>query len=255
MRLRQENLPWLVVIAAMLGLALLPGAATGGLGILLLGCGGLALASSLSLKPGALQPARLRAALPDMPARSREAEVSEAARDAVERARRHSGAGLTPGLTLLDVGLICARLGPQGMTMRMGRSFSGDDDGLRPYVSLHVPEHEAERGARLRFEIRDQRGATCFAHEQEVWLREGQRDVLSDNQLPLAGNAELPRSAGEWELRVSVDGAPLGMLTFEMTPSLRRRSEELEQRRASAQGPREEPPSLDDMMQGPRRPE
>ena len=79
--------------------------------------------------------------------------------------------------------------------------------------------------------------------------------MLSDNQLPLAGNAELPRSAGEWELRVSVDGAPLGMLTFEMTPSLRQRSEELEQRRVSARGQREEPPSLDDLMQEPRRPE
>ena len=255
MRLRQENLPWLIVIAAMLGLALLPGAAGGGLGVVLLGLGGLALGSSLSLKVGALQPGRLREMLPAMRAGGREADVSEAARDAVERARRQSGGGLTPDLTLLDIGLICVRLGPEGMTMRVGRSFSGDDDGLRPYVSLLVPEHEAERGARLRFEIRDQRGATCFAHEQELWLREGQRDVLSDNQLPLAGNPDLPRSGGEWELRVSVDGTAVGMLTFEMTPSLRQRSEELEQRRATARGPRPEPPSLDDLMREQGRPE
>ena len=233
MRLRKQNLPWLITISALLGLALLPGAAGAGLAALLLGCGALALLSSLSLKPGTLTSGRLRQALPSMP-RAGSVAVSDAARNASERARRHTGAGLTPGLTLLDIGLICARLGPGGMTLLKGRSFSGDDDGLRPYISLQIPQHEAERSARLRFEISDQQGETRFVHEQDVWLRAGERDLLSENQLPLGADPQLPRSGGEWELRVSVDALLVGMLTFEMTPSLQQRSAELERRRAAA---------------------
>ena len=254
MRLRRQNLPWLIITTAMLGLALLPGTATAGLAAALLGCGALALASSLSLKPGLLTSGRLRAALPAMPRAVAGPQVSAAARAATERARRHSGSGLTPGLTLLDIGLISAQLGPDGMTMQKGLSFSGDDDGLRPYLSLQVPEHEAERSAQLRFEISDQRGETRFSHEQEVWLREGQRDLLSDNQLPLAGDAALSRSGGEWELRVSVDAVMVGMLTFELTPSLRQRAGELERRAARRRGPSDDDlPGLEDLMREPRQ--
>ncbi len=254
MRLRRQNLPWLIITGAMLGLALLPGTATAGLAAALLGCGALALASSLSLKPGLLTSGRLRAALPAMPRALAGAQVSAAARAATERARRHSGSGLTPGLTLLDIGLISAQLGPDGMTMHKGSSFSGDDDGLRPYLSLQVPEHEAERSAQLRFEISDQRGETRFSHEQEVWLREGKRDLLSDNQLPLGGDAELSRSGGEWELQISVDALLVGMLTFEVTPSLRQRAGELERRAARRRGQADaDVPGLEDLMREPRR--
>ena len=255
MHLRRQNLPWLIITSAMLGLALLPGTATADLAAALLGCGALALASSLSLKPGALTAGRLRDALPAMPRTGARAEVSAAARAATERARRHSGSGLTPGLTLLDIGLICAQLGPDGMTMRQGLSFSGDDDALRPYLTLQVPEHEAERSAHFRFEISDQRGETRFSHEQEVWLREGKRDLLSENQLPLGADAELSRSGGEWELRISVDAVMVGMLTFEVTPSLRQRAEELERRAAARRRGQAEPdvPGLEDLMREPRR--
>ena len=54
MRLRRQNLPWLIITGATLALALLPGTATAGLVAALLGCGALALASSLTLKPGML---------------------------------------------------------------------------------------------------------------------------------------------------------------------------------------------------------
>lgn len=251
MRLRKQNLPWLVTISVLLGLALLPGAAGAGLAALLLGCGALALLSSLSLKPGALGPGRLRQALPSM-SRADSQDVSDAARNASERARHHTGAALTPGLTLLDIGLICARLGPEGMTLRKGRSFSGDDDGLRPYVSLQIPQHAAERSARLRFAISDHQGETRFVHEQDVWLRAGARDLLSENQLPLVADPQLPRSGGEWELRVSVDAQLLGMLTFEMTPSLRQRSAELKRRQASDD---DALPGLEELLREPPRQE
>ena len=151
-RLRRQNLPWLIITGAMLGLALLPGTATAGLAAALLGCGALALASSLTLKPGVLTAGRLREALPAMPRAVAGAQVSAAARAATERARRHSGSGLTPGLTLLDIGLISAQLGPDGMSMRKGGSFSGDDDGLRPYLSLQVPN--MKRSAAQIFALR-----------------------------------------------------------------------------------------------------
>ena len=256
MRLRRQNLPWLIVTAATLALALaaLPAAAGPALAAALLGCGALALLSSLSFDVPSLSAGRLRASLPAMPlprSQSAQPRISDAAHLATERARRHTGSDLTPGLTLLDIGLICAQLGPDGMTMRKGRSFSGDDDGLRPYISLHIPAHHAERSARLRFEISDQRGQPRFIHQQDIWLREGKRDVLSENQLPLAGNPELSRSAGEWELRVSVDAAVLGMFTFEMTPSLRQRSDELERRQAASRRP-DAPPTLEELMRDPR---
>ena len=258
MRLRQQNLPWLVVTGATLGLALLPGTAGATLGAALLACGALALITSLSFKPGVLDADRLRESLSALTRRDRsadaQAEVSEAARVASERARLLSGSGLTPGLTLLDIGLIGSRLGPEGMTMRKGLRFSGDDDGLRPYLCLLVPEHEAERNAQLRFELRDQRGAARFVHEQEIWLRAGKRDVLSENHLPLAAEPDLPRSSGDWELRVSLDATPIGMLTFTMTPSLRQRAAELKERQGRLAGP-QEPPTLEELMQEPRQPE
>lgn len=256
LRLQKRNVPWLVGIGIMLALALLPGTAGAGLTAALLGCGALALASSVSLRPGALDAGSLYQRLSPARRAGAASVISAAAREAGERARRH-GAGQAPALTLLDIGLIGARHGPDGMTMRAGRRFSGDDDALRPWVSLQVPEHAAERSARLRFEISDHRGVTCFEHEQEVWLRDGAREILSENQLPLAGNAELPRSGGEWELRVSVDALPLGMLTFEMTPSLRRRAAELARRQAAAQGragpAAADPPGLGELMRDPRR--
>lgn len=258
MRLRRQNLPWLVVIAATLGLALLPGDAGPTLAAVLLAGGALALGSSLTLKPGALDAARLRESLSALPRRGgagqQGPEVSESARAAGERARLLSGSGLTPDLTLLDIGLIGSRLGPQGMTMRKGLRFSGDDDGLRPYLCLLVPQHEAERSARLRFEIRDQRGAARLVHEQEIWLRAGVRDVLSENHLPLAGSPDLPRSSADWELRVSLDAAPLGVLPFTMTPSLRQRAAELEERQGRPAGPAD-PPTLEELMDEPRRPD
>ena len=257
-RLRRQNLPWLVVTAAMLGLALLPGTAGPTLVAALLACGALALGTSLTLRPGALDAGRLRESLSALPRRDRsgqqKAEVSESARAASERARLLSGSGLTPDLTLLDIGLIGSRLGPEGMTMRKGLRFSGDDDGLRPYLCLLVPEHEAERSARLRFEIRDQRGAARLVHEQDIWLRAGQRDVLSENHLPLAGSPDLPRSGGDWELRVSLDAAPLGALPFTMTPSLRQRAAELEERQGRPAVPGD-PPTLEELMDEPRRPD
>ena len=259
MRLKKQNLPWLVIIGILLALALLPATAGAALTAALLGCGALALGSSRSPGPGATGLDRLHERLSPLLRARPEISISEAAREAGERARRHAGSGLTPGLTLLDIGLIGARHGPDGMTMRVGRRFSGDDDALRPWVSLQVPEHEAERSARLRFEISDQRGALCFEHEQEVWLRDGAREILSENQLPLAGNLDLPRSGAVWELRVSIDALPVAMLTFEMTPSLRRRAAEMARRQAGAQGRdasgRDQPPGLEELMRDPRRTE
>jgi hypothetical protein len=54
-------------------------------------------------------------------------------------------------------------------------------------------------------------------------------NILADHHLPLADNAALTATGGEWDLRVSIDGMLAGALAFNHPPSLRARERQLAQ--------------------------
>jgi hypothetical protein len=173
---------------------------------------GVALAGSLI----EIQPRRLRMTTSPL-TRMR---MSADAREAADRARRR-GTALSGDLTLIDIGLISSQATDEGMVMRKGRSISGDDDGVRPFLTLHVNPSEADRNALVRFEILDHNGQRQYIHEIKTYLRDGEMNILADHHLPLFGNDQL--KGGDWDLRVEVDGLLAGILSFSVTPSVRDR--------------------------------
>jgi hypothetical protein len=216
MRLRKRNLAWLTVIGALIGVVLLSGAASPTVSATLVGLFVVALAASLI----ELQPARVLAKGP----RSTLAmmRMSPQAREAVERARRRGSGALEGGPTLMDIGLISSHSGSEGMVMRRSRSISKDDDGVRPFITLHVPPEEADRTAHVRFEMLDPNGVEQYIHEMKAYLRDGEMNILTDHHLPLT-SSDRPLSPGDWDLRVYVDGVLAGALAFTMMPSIRDR--------------------------------
>lgn len=214
MRFRRRNTAWLAALTAIIMVAV----AAGGLAnppaaLALIALLGVALvASFVEVKPN-----RLREAMPTSPLSMM--RMSTQAREASERARRRSSF-MPPGLALLDIGLISLVTSQDGsMIMRRGRQVSLDDKGVRPYITLNVDSESADRNAMIRFEILDHNGQTQYVHEMKTFLRDGEMNILADTQLPLFDNERLP-GAGEWDLRVSVDGLTLGLLSFTATPSI-----------------------------------
>jgi hypothetical protein len=124
------------------------------------------------------------------------------------------------------VGLIAVQSSYEGMAMRRTRSISKDDDGVRPFVTLNVEAGEAERHAMVRFELYNQYGEERFVHEMRAFLREGEMSIMTDHHLPLAGNREV-QGAGDWDLRVYVDGNLVGMHNFMLAPSMTERQHRL----------------------------
>ncbi len=220
MRFRKRNTAWLAALTALILVAVAAGGiANPPAALALIALLGVALAATLI----EVQPRRLREAIPSSPLSMM--RMSAQAREASERARRRSS--FTPtGLTLLDVGLIALVTSPDGsMIMRRGRQVSLDDKGVRPYITLNIDPESADRNATIRFEILDHNGQTQYVHEMKTFLRDGEMNILADTQLPLLGNDRLP-GAGEWDLRVSVDGLTMGLLSFTTTPSLIARSKQ-----------------------------
>ena len=127
---------------------------------------------------------------------------------------------------MLDVGLIAVQSSYEGMAMRRTRSISKDDDGARPFVALNVEASEAERHAMVRFEIFNQYGEQKFVHEMRAFLREGEMNIMTDHHMPLAGNQDV-QGAGDWDLRVYVDGNLVGMHNFMLAPSMTDRQRRL----------------------------
>ncbi|HEX2905394.1 MAG TPA: hypothetical protein VHO69_00930, partial [Phototrophicaceae bacterium] len=167
-----------------------------------------------------IDPRRLRETVPASPLTLM--KMSPQAREAADRARRRST--FSPaGVSLLDVGLISLQASSEGMLMRRSRTISLDDNGVRPYLTLNVAPESADRNTLIRFEILDQNGQIQFVHEMKCYLRDGEMNILADHHLPLAGNERLTSSAGDWDLRVFMDGGLLGALTFTVTPSLEER--------------------------------
>jgi hypothetical protein len=151
--------------------------------------------------------------------------MSSEAREAVERARRR-GSLLNSSLTLLDVGLISSQSTREGMDYRKSRSVSADEDGVRPFITLHVQPEAADQLAIIRFELVDSSGESQYVHEMRTYLRDGEMNILADHHLPLLGNANI--APGDWDLRVSINGALHGAHTFTVTPSLQERFERFE---------------------------
>lgn len=220
MRLKRQNFAWLTALGAAVGIAVLSGAGGALVSVTLLGLWlAAALASVIDVQPERIID-RSRSSLTAM-------RMSAEAREAVERAHRR-GSTFDAGLTLLDVGLITAQSNRDGMVMRRTRSVSLDDDGVRPFITLHVQPENAEQIAVIRFEIIDGKGATQYVHEMRTFLRDGEMNILADHQLPLVENAVL--QSGDWDLRVFVDGKLLGAHLFTLAPSITNRFERLEQR-------------------------
>ncbi len=217
MRFRRRNTAWLAALTALIVVAGVSGAATPAALIALIALLGVALAASFI----EVQPRRLREAMPSSPLAMM--RMSAQAREASERARRRNSF-TAPGITLLDVGLIALVTSPDGsMIMRRGRQVSLDDKGVRPYITLNIDPESSDRSAMIRFEILDHTGQTQYVHEMKTFLRDGEMNILADTQLPLFGNDRLP-GAGDWDLRVSVDGLTVGLLSFTTTPSIAGRS-------------------------------
>ena len=225
MRIRRRNLAWLTILGALVMVAVLSGAAlTPAATIMLIALYAFAVAASVL----EFQPTRLidqsRSSLTQM-------RMSAEAREAVERARRRTGA-TTSGLTVLDVGLITSQSNREGMVMRKTRSVSLDDDGVRPFVTIHVQPERADQQVLLRFELSDGSGSQRYVHEMKTYLREGEMNILADHHLPLVANSKL--EAGDWDLRVFVDGALNAAHSFSMTPSLRERYRRFEEARGES---------------------
>jgi hypothetical protein len=162
------------------------------------------------------------------PATAVKTAMTGATSQAQEAARRASVRGFTPnpGIGLLDIGLIALERESQGATLRRTQSISKDDDGVRPYLVLNIDPSEADRNAKLRFEINDQNGKEVYVYEMNLFLRDGELNILPDHHLPLRNNPQIA-GTGEWDLRVYLDRTMIGVHTFSLTPSSAERAERL----------------------------
>jgi hypothetical protein len=223
-RLRRRNTAWLAVMAILTALGMM--AAGQVLAVPLAVQFTLLAIFALAAIASTVELGRERETLMDalrrVPMRQR---VSPQAKEASERARSHGGF-VNNDLLMLDVGLIAVQSSYEGMAMRRTRSISKDDDGARPFVTLYVDPAEAERNAVIRFEIYNQHGDEQFVHEMKVFLREGEMNIMTDHHLPLAGNRDIT-GAGDWDLRVYVDGNLVGLHNFMLAPSMTERQRRL----------------------------
>ncbi len=171
------------------------------------------------------------------PATAVKTAMTGATPQAQEAARRASVRGFSanPGIGLLDVGLIALEREGQGATLRRTQSVSKDDDGVRPYLVLNIDPAEADRNAKLRFEMIDQNGKEVYVYEMNLFLRDGELNILPDHHLPLRDNPQIA-GTGEWDLRVYLDRTMLGVHTFSFGPSSEERAARLSGR--SSERPR-----------------
>ena len=237
MRIRRQNVAWLAILGAMIMVAALSSVASPAVTLALLTLYAFAAAASLlDFQPNRIID-RSRSSLTQM-------RMSAEAREAVERARRRTGVS-DNGLNVLDIGLISSQSSQEGMVMRKTRAISLDDDGVRPFITLHIQPERADQQVLIRYEILDGSGNARYVHEMKTYLREGEMNILADHHLPLASNT-IKLDAGDWDLRVFVDGALQAAHTFTMTPSLRERYRRFEQARDNLSEPKAAPPPKDD---------
>ena len=211
------TLVWLAIVGAALGAVIVTGNVSVEVAALLLGAyvgvGWLALRGA--------PPVALADVLPRAEPRI---EMTEAAREAAARARRHPD--YDPLVRLLDIGLIVDEQRPDGVLLRRGRFVSLDDDGLRPFARVHMPEGLAGRLGRIRFELRDGDDRVQYVYEDEKWLQVGENVLLPDYRLPLRKKADTLQ-AGSWSATLRVDGGLVGVHTFNLALPLNARRQQL----------------------------
>jgi hypothetical protein len=157
--------------------------------------------------------------------RETEVEPSEVSREAMARARTHPRYDAL--IRLMDIGLIVDEPRPDGLSLRRGRFISLDDDGLRPFAIVNVPELLANRVGRVRFELRDEAGKPQYIYEADKWLQPGENAILPDYRLPIRRNKQANLEPGAWTVHFEIDGGMLGIHSFSLTPSLAMRRRQL----------------------------
>jgi hypothetical protein len=231
---RRATIIWLIMIALLLGVVLVSGALAPQAQLLLVA--GYAILALIA--GGFFTSQEVRSRLPKMPSRQqtpvrravRKVEASAAARRAQERAKGLTG--YRESMQLVDVGLIASEVGADGLRLRRER-FTLDDEGLQPYIVVHVDSSWANERVSVRFEILDHAGEVQFVREEEVLLREGNNNLLCNYRLPLDDRSE--GRPGLWELRASVDSSVIGLHTFGVGPSLRERQRLIEEESEAVQ--------------------
>lgn len=215
-RFEKRNRIWLVALSVLMLLVVISPNIAAPVQAGLLGIFFLALvATTLSADAGR----NLMKSLGDrVTAPVRSSRMSSQAREAAERAHAR-GEHRSTGLDMVDVGIIASQSGSEGMVMRRTRSVSKDDDGVRPFITLHVPPGQADRNATVRFEFIDQNGHERYLHSMKVYLRDGEFNVLADHHLPMMGNDQIA-GMGEWDLRVYIDEVLVGVHGFQLVPSV-----------------------------------
>ncbi len=210
---------WLLIVGLALALTLIAGSlpALVGAGLLL---AYLVLVAAIARN---VDISTLVEALPSR--RAPELEPSEVAREAMARARSHPHYDAL--VRLLDIGLIVDEPRPDGLSLRRGRFISLDDDGLRPFAIVSVPELLANRVSRVRFELRDESGKPQYIYEADKWLQAGENAILPDYRLPIRRNKQGSLEPGAWTVHCEVDGGMLGIHTFSLTPSLAMRRRQM----------------------------
>ena len=250
LQFKRHNVAWLIILASMVGIAVLSATVSPSVQLALLGMLGVAVLGSL------FEFGQQQAFLQTIQRASRlQSRVSPQAKEATERARRR-GAYIDDGVTLVDIGLIATQSGREGTVMRRARSVSRDDDGARPFVTLHVAPEAAEHLAVIRFEVLDQEGNRQFVHEMRTYLHDGEMNLLATHQLPLMDNNTISPegSWGDWDLRVYLDNRLIAMHNFTLGASVYERrqrpdSGEFErQRRLVESEDAEIPMSLEDLL-------
>lgn len=221
---KRRNTIWLGLLLAMTGLAFIAGTITPGIELVLLALIAGALVTSFTLDAG-----RSRNLFNQLSQRATHSlltsKLSPTAREALNRAEGR-GVSINPNLTMIDVGLIASMYGEDGLAMRRTRSISKDENGVRPFVTFQVDPQEADRNAIVRFELIDQQGQSQYVHEMDVYLRDGEFNILADHHLPLADNDNIT-GMGDWDLRVQIDGKLVGIHSFTLSPSYEERQERL----------------------------
>ena len=212
------TLVWLGIVGAALGVAILAGNVPTAWALLLTG----AYAGVAWLALRGASPVVLSDVLPHTTAPHE--KMTEAAREAAARARRHPD--YDPLVQLLDIGLIVDEQRPDGTLLRRGRFVSLDDDGVRPFARVYIPEGLAGRLGRIRFELRDEDDRAQYVYEDEKWLQAGENVLLPDYRLPLRKKAD-SLQAGNWSVTLYVDGGLVGVHTFNLALPLAARRQRL----------------------------
>ncbi len=246
-RLKWRSTPWLAVIGSMITVALVAANIPAALQIALISIFAAATAASIIDDGG-----QTRRLIRGLARRSSHFRASSEAREATDRARS-LGAIANPDIQLVDIGLIALQSSHEGMSMRRARSVSRDDDGVRPFITLHVSGYEAERSASIRFEVINQHGEEQFVHEMRTYLRAGEMNILSDHHLPLASNNRI-QGSGDWDLHVYINDELAGLHSFMLAPSVADQRQRLSGRsampsRREAQSAPPLPVSLRDLIE------